>query len=69
MRFERKKRRLESGKKPGPKDQDRDEEEEEGEKRQRHFSLRRWSLDLSPSRRVIRARLPIIAGALMLRPS
>ena len=69
MRLKRKERSLEAGKKPRPEDQDRNEEEEQGEDRQRHFSLRRQSRDRSPSRRLMRARLPIIAGALMLRPS
>ncbi len=69
MGLEGEERGLESGEESGPEDQERDGKEEKGKSRQRHFSLRRRSCNRSPSRRLKRARLPIIAGATKLRPS
>ncbi len=69
MGLEGEERGLESGEKCRPEDQDRDGKKEKGKGRQRHFSLRRRSCNRSPSRRLKRARLPIIAGAPKLGPS
>ncbi len=68
MGLEGEERGFEAGEKSGPEDQERDGKEKKGKGRQRHFSLRRRSCNRSPSRRLKRARLPIIAGATKLRP-
>ena len=69
MGLEREQRGFEPREKRGPEDQDRDGKEEKSKSRQRHFSLRRRGCNRSPSGKVKRARLPIIAGATKLRPS
>ena len=69
MGLEREERGLEAGEKPGPEDQNRDGKKEKGESRAASFlALRRRRANRWPSRRLKRARLPIIAGATKLRP-
>src|SRR2546430_5761883 len=69
MGLEREERGLEPGKKRRPKDEDGDEKKKNGDGQRRHGRLRRRRRSDRSSRRLKRRRLPIIAGAVKLRPS